>query len=241
MLLGHGRHNVKSLAAELECSEKTVHRYLAVLEIAGVPWYYDGHERCYRVRPGFKFSVSNLTPDELLGQAAATAVIQAPGLDAGASSTAVTRKIAAVSAQEAADLLSDAGAVMTAVDLKMADHARHHEMIRAIQWSLIKGKQVTGQYQSPYQDHPVRLTLNPYRLCLAGQAWYLIARAAQDKVPKTYRIARFQSLRMIDLRPKSPRSSTSDEVFRERMGCLSWQGELRGGDRVHQGSGCPGD
>ena len=54
-------------------------------------------------------------------------------------------------------------------------------------------KQVTGQYVSPYQEKPVRLTLHPYRLCFAGQAWYLIARSDGWKVPKTYRIARFQS------------------------------------------------
>ena len=84
LLLGRGRWNVKTLAAELEYSEKTVHRYLAVLELAGVPWYYDSHDRCYHVRPGFKFPVVNLSPDELLGQAAATAVAKAAGLDAGA-------------------------------------------------------------------------------------------------------------------------------------------------------------
>ena len=44
LLLGRGKWNVKSLAAEFGRSEKTVHRYLAVLEIAGVPYYYDGHE-----------------------------------------------------------------------------------------------------------------------------------------------------------------------------------------------------
>jgi len=55
LLLGLGKWNVKNLAAKLERSEKTIHRYLDVLEMAGVPWYYDASERCYRVRPGFKF------------------------------------------------------------------------------------------------------------------------------------------------------------------------------------------
>ena len=213
LLLGHGKFNVKGLAAELEVSEKTVHRYLDVLEIAGVPWYYDRHEKCYRVRSGFKFSVSNLSPDELLGQAAATVITKAAGLDAGADARPTTRKIAAVSSEQAAEILSDAEAVMTVLDLKLADHSRHQEMIRTVQWSLIQGKQVTGQYQSPYQERPVKLTLHPYRLCLAGQAWYLIARSSEGKLPKTYRIARFQSLRMIDAATEKPEDFNLDNYF----------------------------
>ena len=197
-LLGRGKWNVKSLAAELECSEKTIHRYLSVLEMAGVPYFYDSHEKCYRVRPGFKFSVVNLAPDDLLGQAAATAITKAAGLDTGATAAPATRKIAAVSSQEVADLLADAEAAMTVLDLKLADHSRHREMIHTVQWALIEHKQVAGLYRSPYQDKPVKLMLHPLRLCLAGQAWYLIARPVDEKGPKTYRIARFESLRMID-------------------------------------------
>jgi hypothetical protein len=57
----------------------------------------------------------------------------------------VTRKLVATSSQQVAELLSDAEAVMTVLDLKLADHSRHQEIIRTLQWSLIKGKQVTGQ------------------------------------------------------------------------------------------------
>jgi predicted DNA-binding transcriptional regulator YafY len=213
LLLGRGKWNVRSLAAELECSEKTIQRYLAVLEMAGVPYFYDSHEKCYRVRPGFKFPVVNLSPDELLGQAAATAVTKATGISSVAAATPATRKIAAVSSQEVAELLADAEAVMGVLNLKLADHSRHQEMIRTVQWALIEGKQVTGQYCSPYQEKPVRLALHPYRLCLVNQAWYLIARSMDDKSPKTYRIARFQSLRMIDFKAERPERFDIDKFF----------------------------
>ncbi len=218
LLLGRGRWNVKTLAAELECSRKTIHRHLAVLEIAGVPWYYDSHDRCYHVRPGFKFPVANLTPDELLGQAAATAVTKAAGLDAGANAQPATRKIAAASSQEVANLLSDAEAVMEVLNLKLADHSRHQELIRTAQWALIQKRQVTGQYVTPYQEKPVRLTLHPYRLCFAGQAWYLIARPVDGKSPKTYRIARFQSLRTIDATAQRPDKFSLDDYFGNAWG-----------------------
>lgn len=223
LLLGRGKWNVKSLAAELECSEKTVHRYLNVLEMAGVPYHYDAREKSYRVRPGFKFPVVNLTPDEIIGQAAATVVTKAVGLSEGATAAPATRKIAATSPQEVADLLADAETVMKVLDLKLADHSKHQEVIRTIQWALIEGKQVAGQYSSPYQEKPVKLTLHPYRLCLAGHAWYLIARSTEATQPKTYRVARFQSLRMIDASAQRPSDFDLDEYFGNAWGVYRGQ------------------
>jgi predicted DNA-binding transcriptional regulator YafY len=213
LLLGRGKWSTKTLAAELERSEKTIRRRLEVLSMAGVAHYYDSHEKCLRLMPGVKFPVLNLTPDELLGQAAASAITEAPGLDAAAAAKPVTRKIAAASSEEVVELLADAEAVMTVLNLKLADHSRHQDMIRAVQWALVKQRQVSGQYISPYKERPVKLTLHPYHLCFVNQAWYLIAWPMEGNVPKTYRIARFQSLRMIDSPAQKPNNFDLEEYF----------------------------
>lgn len=57
IILGPGQHDAKTIAQELECSERTVFRDLQTLAMAGVPWYFDESSRSYRVRPGFRFSV----------------------------------------------------------------------------------------------------------------------------------------------------------------------------------------
>ncbi len=57
IILGPGQHDVKRIARELECSERTIFRDLQTLAIAGVPWYFDESCQSYRVRPGFRFSV----------------------------------------------------------------------------------------------------------------------------------------------------------------------------------------
>jgi hypothetical protein len=54
-IMGPGRWDIEGLAREMECSPRTVHRFLQTLSMAGVPWYFDKESECYRVRTGFKF------------------------------------------------------------------------------------------------------------------------------------------------------------------------------------------
>jgi predicted DNA-binding transcriptional regulator YafY len=198
LIQGRAPYGVKALATELECSERTIFRDLDVLELAGVPWFYDVTDQSYRVRPGYNFPAINLTDDELIGQATATSLTASPGLDVSQGAAPTTRKLQASSREKAASLLAEVGRVTCVLDLKLADHSRHHEIIKTIQWALIQGQRLTGTYGSPYEVKLKRLDLHPYRLCLVKQAWYLVARPEGSDQPQTYRVARFKTLRPID-------------------------------------------
>ena len=115
-----------------------------------------------------------------------------------------TTKLAAKSSEESARILTDAAQVIAVLDLKLADHTRHHETLKTVQWALLERKQLAGHYGSPYQEKPIALTLDPYRLCLVHQAWYLIAKPASSEDPRTYRVMRFKSLRMLDTPAEVP-------------------------------------
>jgi predicted DNA-binding transcriptional regulator YafY len=204
LISGRARWTIQDLAAELECSERTIYRDLDVLKLAGVNPEFDKEANCVRIRPDPRFPVMNLSDEELLGQAIATITTQAEGLKIGLGAKAATRKLAEASGEKANQILADAEKLVTVLDLKLADHSRHLNVIRTVQWALLKTKQVTGTYQSPYQDKAVKLRLHPYRLCLVKQAWYLIARPSEEAPPKTYRIARFKNLRMTDATANVP-------------------------------------
>jgi predicted DNA-binding transcriptional regulator YafY len=218
LIQGGGRFDAPALAAEQECSVRTVFRDLKVLELAGVPWYFEGKTGGYRVRPDFRFPVLNLTDEELLGQATAAAITQGPGLDVGAGAGPTTQKLAAVSSEEAKKLLDDAGRVLEVLDLKLADHGRHREVLRTAQWALIRRRQLLGRYRSPYESRPVGLRLHPYRLCLVKAAWYLVARPADADRPKTYRVARFKTLRMVDVAAEVPEAFDLKAYFGNAWG-----------------------
>lgn len=192
------RYGVKELADELECSKRTIHRDLEVLSFAGVPWYFDAVQACYRVREWFSFPVVSLTDDELLGQAVATAITSAPGLDVSAGARPTTQKLLASSSAESAKLLEDATALIQVLGLNAADHSRSLEIVGTAQRAIIAGKQLAGRYHSPYQPTPVKLTLQPVRLCFIKQAWYLIAKPSDGEAIKSYRIARFKALKMTE-------------------------------------------
>jgi predicted DNA-binding transcriptional regulator YafY len=218
LLSGKGHWNSRALAQEQECSERTIFRDLNVLELAGVPWFFDPERRGYSVRSDFRFPVLNLTDEELMGQATATAITRAPGLDIGATAKPTTEKIAAVSKEVVGLLLQDVERVVTILDLKLADHRRHHEIIQTIQKALVTKKQLSGQYVSPYLDRPVKLVLHPYRLCLVKQAWYLIARSLKEQQPRTYRVPRFKSLRMLETPAEVPQDFDLKEYFGNAWG-----------------------
>ena len=198
MIQGRAGYGVKEMAAELECSERTIFRDLNVLELAGVPWFHDQEDQRYRVRPGYNFPAMNLSDDEIIGQATATVITSAPGLDVTKGASPTTRKLWAGSRERSSKLLDDVEKVTSVLDLKLADHSRSHEAIRTVQWALTQGRKLTGTYLSPYEQKPKRLELHPYRLCLVRQAWYLVARPDHSDHPQTYRVARFRTLRPSD-------------------------------------------
>jgi predicted DNA-binding transcriptional regulator YafY len=204
LLLSRGRWNYRDIAAEQECSERTVHRDKVVLQLAGIPVDYEEGDKCLRIRQDFRFPAFNVTEDEALGQATAAAIASGRGLDINAGATPVSRKLASASKEDTAQLLADAEELVKVVDLKLVDHSKHREIIRTIQWALVKRKQMAGSYRSPYEDAEVKLQLHPYRLCLVKQAWYVIARPEGEKVPRTFRVARFKAVRMTDANAQVP-------------------------------------
>lgn len=213
LIQSRGRWTAKAIGEELECSERTVYRDLEVLEFAGVPYFRDLKDHTIKVRSDFRFPVLNLTDDEIIGQALATALMEAPGLNVSSGTTLTTRKLAATSGEKTKQLFEDAARLVAVLDLKLVDHSRHHDVIKTVQSSLFHGKQITGQYESPYEASPVKLKLHPYRLCLIKNAWYVIARPSDEETPRTYRVARFKSLRMLDDPANVPQDFNLQDYF----------------------------
>jgi predicted DNA-binding transcriptional regulator YafY len=213
LIQSRGRWNSRAIAQELEISERTVYRDLEVLEFAGVPWYYDDEDQCYRVRADFRFPTLGLSEGEAAGQAVATALTSASGLGPNQGSAPITRKLSANSSASVQQTLSDAARLIEVFDLKFVDHSKHQEAIKVAQHALLNGKQLIGNYESPYESKPKRIQLHPYRLCLIKNAWYLIGHQHGDTKILTYRIVRFRTLRLLDEPALVPGDFSLKEYF----------------------------
>lgn len=214
LIQSRGRYNAKAIAEELEVSERTVFRDLEVLEFSGVPWYFDEQNQCYRVRPDFRFPTLALTEEEAMGQALATTLTKTAGLNIGEGAAPTTRKLTATSPEEIKEILADASQVMEAFDLKFVDHSKHQSTIKTVQSALLKGKQLTGVYESPYEETSVKLVIHPYRLCLIKRSWYIIGHLHGETAAKTLRVTRFKTLRMLD----QPSTVPDDFNLRQHFG-----------------------
>ena len=198
LIQSRGRWNAKAIADELDVSERTVYRDLEVLEFAGVPWFFDETELCYRLRSDFRFPTLALTDDEAWGQAMVTVLSKAPGLTPGAGAAGTTRKLAAGSKPETQQLLADAGKLIEVFSLQLADHSQHQEAIKTVQLALLNRKRIAGVYETPHEPKPRKVVVHPYRLCLIKAAWYVVGCIDRESTPKTLRVARFKTLRMLD-------------------------------------------
>lgn len=213
LIQSHGRWDVAAIALELGCSARTVHRDLNVLEFCGVPFYFCNEKRCYRVRSDYRFPALMLSDEEALGQAIATAISKAPGLNIGLGASPTTTRLASSSKEETKQIIADAMSLVDVFDLKLADHSQHGEILKAIQLALLGLNQVTGVYESPYEDSPIKLTIHPYRLCLVKQAWYVIGHIEGETRAKTFRAARFKSLRQTQAIANRPKDFDLREYF----------------------------
>jgi predicted DNA-binding transcriptional regulator YafY len=205
LLQSQVRHNAGSLAWELGVSRRTVQRDLDVLDLAGIPCCYIAEQGGYVLSGDYRFTVTALTDDELLGQATATVLTSAKGLDVGMGAEPTSRKLMATGLRNSSKLLEDALRVTTVLDLKLADHEGHRDAIKVIQEALVGNKCLEGFYLSPYQKKEKRLIIHPIRLCLVKQAWYVVARPDDSDHAVTYRVQRFRSLRRLDLSSEVPK------------------------------------
>ena len=162
LIQSRGRWNATGIAAELGCTVRTVYRDLQTLEFAGVPWYFDKVEQCYRVRSDFRFPVPSLTDEELLGQAVATSVTKAPGLNVGGGAAGTTRKLAAASGEAARQLLADAERLVSVLDLKLADLAKDQQILQVAREAALRLLEKDPQLEAP-EHAPVHRQLDAIR------------------------------------------------------------------------------
>jgi predicted DNA-binding transcriptional regulator YafY len=196
-LQARGRSTAAELASELEVSERTVHRDMQALSIAGVPVYAErGPRGGWVLHESYRSGPRGLRADELRALFLATpgTVLGDLGLDR-ASESALTKLLLAAPAAERAGLEQTRQRVLVDVATWRAPEPEPMPFLAVIHDALWRDRKLQLAYGRADGAHVERL-VDPLGLVAKGTVWYLVAATEQGDV-RTYRVSRVQSARLV--------------------------------------------
>jgi predicted DNA-binding transcriptional regulator YafY len=215
-LQAHGRVTARSLARELEVSERTARRDLEALAMAGIPVYAQpGRQGGWSLLGGARTDLSGLTAAE----ARALFLVAGPSAVTPQVTAALRKLVRALPEPFRADAQAAAAAVVH--DTSGWDRARPSSPpphLAALQDAVIDGVQVRLHYAGRDKPESER-TVHPLGLVAKGSVWYLVANT--DAGMRTFRVNRIRSLQATTLPVKRPEGFDLDKAWRSTMATLA--------------------
>lgn len=187
-----GPATAASLATELEVSERTIYRDVAMLQAAGVPlWTEPGPGGGIRLVEGWRSPVDGFTAAETMALTIGSA--GAADLGLGAVLTAARSKLRSALPGPARDDLER----VTSRFLLDAPGWFHRDeaggALATVADALWNDQRLDADYGRP--GRTVRRRLDPLGLVLKAGTWYLVA--AHRRQPRTYRVSRLGGARAV--------------------------------------------
>ena len=195
----------KELAAELGVSQRTVHRYVGMLEEMGIPVYSErGPHGGFSLIPGYKMPPLVFTPEEAvalhLGAGLAEELWGELYQEAARGALA---KLDNVLPDEQRQEAAWAQRKLIATSFHRSDQEPLIPVLNALRTAVQKQRVVQMLYQSRGRAAPVQRQMEPYALVHRWGWWYVTGFCRMREALRTFRVDR---IRQIDL---------LDEIFRE--------------------------
>ena len=197
LLQVHRRVTARVLAARLEVSERTIHRDMEALSMAGVPVVAErGSQGGWSLLEAYRTNLTGLNKDE-----AQTLLLLQPArvlADLGlgkASEAALIKLAAALPAAQRDD--AEYARQRIHIDLTGWNHADEAvASLPLIQQAIWHARRLRFVYERGPHCEATERTVDPLGLVAKGSAWYLVA--AVDGTPRSYRIARITKASLLD-------------------------------------------
>jgi predicted DNA-binding transcriptional regulator YafY len=203
LLQANGLMPARTLAERLEVSERTVHRDMEALAMAGVPVYAEkGRRGGWTLVDSYRTDLTGLTETELrsLVIASAPGVLADLGLGEAAD-RALIKLLAGL--PEARRKAAESARGYLHVDpsgWRRGDEAA--PFLGTLELALRTGRQVAMTYERAYDQSVVERTANPLGLVAKGSVWYLAATV--DGKARTYRASRIRAVTILDAPVERP-------------------------------------
>ncbi len=209
---------VSELSKELDVSDRTIHRYIGMLEEMGIPLYsergpYGGFSllRSYKLPP-LIFTPEEATVlymgarliDDIWGKAFQDAV------------TGVTAKLDNVLPDDIRQEAGRAQRSLVVVTGTSRDYAPYHDLMTTLRDSMAKSQQVSLNYHSFSRVKTDRI-VDPYALSLRWGNWYLVGYCHLRQELRTFRIDRISNLVPLDTTFDLPRDFDAKAYLESSM------------------------
>ena len=199
LLQTHGRLQRSDLAARLEVGERSVRRYITMLQDLGVPVTSErGRHGGYRLRPGFKLPPLMFTDDEAL--ALTLGLLAARQLGLAAAAPAVEGALAKIERVLPATLRARVQAVGDTIvfDLPPSDAPPWGEALAGLSAAVSERRRVRLRYQSPAAETETEREVDPYGLVYRTGRWYMVGHCHLRRDLRVFRLDRVRTIARCD-------------------------------------------
>ncbi len=194
MLQRRGTLKASELAEELGVSERTVHRYMGMLDELGIPIYSErGPYGGFSLVRGYKLPPLIFTPEEATAlYLGAELVKDIWGVSYFDAAVAATAKLDNVLPDALLEEVQQAQQGLLVTGWLRRDYGPWAPILDDLRRSVARRRQVRLVYQSFRQEVTER-TVNPYALALQWGNWYLVGLCHLRGDLRTFRVDRIQA------------------------------------------------
>jgi predicted DNA-binding transcriptional regulator YafY len=209
------------LAKELDVSERTIHRYMSMLDEMGVPIYsergpYGGFSlvRGYKLPP-LIFSAEEATVLYM----GANLVREVWGRAYGDAVTAVTAKLDNVLPDDLRQQVDQAQHSLMVGDMTARDYRPWEEALHTLRECVLGRCRVQLTYRVPGRQVETSRVVDPYALSFQWGLWYLVGFCHLRQGRRTFRVDRIEDARALPSRFEMP----PDFSVREYLARSLWE------------------
>jgi len=215
MSLQSGREqDADMLSAELQVSRRTIFRDLRLLEAAGVPYTFDHRTKGYSIGGGALLRPINLAVDEVMALLVLTRKFLSrtpvPDLDAATrAALKIEGLLPTVIQQDIGPLLEG----LAVRDGPKPEAACDVDLFGRVQAAITGKRKLRIEYDFLDEGRVIDTVLHPYHLVFINRSWYVIGFSELFDEPRTFKLERFKSCRLLDSPFSDEQAFDLDDYF----------------------------
>jgi proteasome accessory factor B len=199
------------LARDLEVSRRTIYRDLNMLELAGIPFYFDRQKGGYTIHQTYWLPPINLSVEEALSLVAlAERCSTRESIPFLGKAVDAARKI---ESQLPLAIRAAVGHMTRSVVIRRGAVARHDELqgvYETARRAIADRRTLAGLYISFHEKKQLPVEIQPHWLVFHDRAWYVIGHSREHRAVRTFKLGRFVELQMLEERFAPPKKTLED-------------------------------